>query len=119
MQAVFEHLEFRLASHDVLSLKRAATAAITVIKGSVWITQDGSLLDHVLLSGQTMRVEGDASLVVAALSAAQVSIAAPRRGHGAGGHAIRIGRSLVAWYLRLSRRARWNVAARGGVAAAL
>ena len=111
MQAVFEQLEFRLGSRDVISVTRAAAAAITVMAGSVWVTQDGNARDHVLLRGQTLRVSGNALLVVAALAPAQVSISAPQRTHGP---ATRLARRLGAWYLRWSRRLRAAKSPAGG-----
>lgn len=103
MHAVFEQLEFRLASRDVVSVRRAASAAITVLTGSVWVTQEGSARDHVLLRGQTLRVDGDERLVVAALAPSQVSISGPRRPRGA---MARWARDAAAWTLRRSRRLR-------------
>lgn len=111
MQAVFEQLEFRLGAHDVVSVQRAATAAITVLTGSVWVTQEGSARDHVLLRGQTLRIDGDAPLVVAALAPAQVSISGPREPRGI---ARRWGRWVAAWYLRRTRRLRTASSALGG-----
>lgn len=116
MQAVFEQLEFRLQSRDVVSVKRAAAAAITVLTGSVWVTQDGNARDHVLLRGQTLRVRGNGSLVVAALAPAQVAISAPPHPHGP---LTRLARHLAAWYLRVSRRLAAAGAAKNVVGGAL
>jgi Protein of unknown function (DUF2917) len=112
MQAVFEQLEFRLGARDVVSVRRAAAAAITVLTGSVWVTQEGNARDHVLLRGQTLRVEGNAALMVAALAPAQVSISAARQARP---NAARWRRSIAAWYLRRSRRLRAAHSPLGGV----
>lgn len=103
MQAVFNHLEFRLGHNQVFALSRAASAAITVIKGSVWITQDGDLNDHILGAWQSLRVCGDAQVVVAAMSPARVSVDAPRPPRAL---AARLARRAMAWYLKAARRSR-------------
>ena len=102
MQAVFNHLELRLGRHEIFALSRAASAAITALKGNVWITQDGDANDHVLSAGQTFRVSGDAAVVVTALSKASVSVNSTTRAHG---RLARAARSALAWYLRFARRA--------------
>ena len=79
MQAVFNHLEFHLGARDAFAIDRAAAAAITVLCGSIWVTQDGKLADHVLKAGQTLKVSGDAAILVSALTPAQVSVDAPAR----------------------------------------
>ena len=101
MQAVFNHLEFRLGHNESFALRRAARVAITALKGSVWITQDGDINDHVLGAGQTFRVSGDGPVVVAALTRASVSVDSPARDRGL---FARAGRSGFAWYLRFARR---------------
>ncbi len=101
MQAIFNHLEFRIGHNEVVAIDRAASALITALKGSVWITQDGDAVDHVLSAGESYRVGGDAQVVVAALTVASVSI---DRARSARGPVARIGRSAMALYLRLARR---------------
>ena len=109
MQAVFDQIDLRLNYNDVLTLRRAAAAAITVATGSIWITQHGKAQDHVLSAGQRLTVEGDAPVVVAALSAARLTVAAPR--HERAG-AVHRSRQFKAWFLRLMRRMRARAAVR-------
>ncbi len=74
MQAVFNHLDFCLNFQESFSLKHAARIAVTVKRGSVWVTQDGHLEDHILEAGQTLFIRDDDSVVFSALNAAQVAI---------------------------------------------
>ena len=74
MQAVFNHLDFFLNMQESFSLKRAARTAVTVKRGSVWVTQDGKPEDHVLQAGQTLRIHGDETVIVSALSASEIEL---------------------------------------------
>ena len=114
MQAVFNHLEFRLGAQEGFALDHAAAAAIRVIKGNVWITQDGMAADHVVGAGQSFKVDGNAGLWLSALSPARLSIDAAR-------HPPALPRRLLrraqAWYLRIHRLgARWMARQRSPVA---
>ena len=99
MQAVFNHLDFFLNMQESFSLKRAARTAVTVKHGSVWVTQDGKLEDHVLQAGQTLRIHGDETVIVSALSAAEIEL---DEGHRRG-LVERTWRGLKAAYLHLYR----------------
>jgi hypothetical protein len=109
MQATFDHLEFRLGARDAFTLSQAATAAITVVCGSVWVTQDGLACDHVLKTGDTLRVAGDELVLLSALTPSQVNVMAPRRLPGV---ATRTLRWLMAIYLRRARSAALRASAR-------
>ncbi len=113
MQAAFNHLEFRLGAQGGLALDHAAAAAITVISGNVWITQDGRYADHVLEAGQTLKVRGNAALWLSALSPARLSVDA---GVSKGGMLRRLGRNLLARYLWLGRRGVRRMSHRGSLA---
>ena len=99
MQAVFNHLDFFLNIQETFSLKHAARTAVTVKRGTVWVTQDGKREDHVLQAGQTLRIDGDETVIVSALSASEIELDEGRRR----GLAERIGRGLKAAYLHLYR----------------
>ena len=101
MQAVFGHLDFFLNLQESVSLKRAAHTAVTVKRGSVWVTQDGNREDYVLEAGQTWRIEGDATVIVSALHASEIALDEGRRR----GWAQQLGRNWMARYLRWVRRA--------------
>ena len=72
MQAVFNHLDFFLNIQETFSLKHAARTAVTVKRGSVWVTQDGNREDYVLEAGQSLRIAGDETVIVSALRASEV-----------------------------------------------
>lgn len=111
MQAVFNHLDFFLNMQETFSLKNAARTAVTVKRGSVWVTQDGKLEDHVLLAGQTLRIHGNETVIVSALRASEVALdERPRRALPA-----RTLRNFFAAYLRWvrSRAARGRMARSG------
>ena len=96
MQAVFNHLDFSLNKKETFSLKRAARTAVTVKRGSVWVTQAGHLQDHVLEEGQRLFIRDDDGVLFLALRAAEISVdGAGRRGAFARGW-----RRLQAAYLR-------------------
>ena len=101
MQAVITHLDFFLNIQESFSLRHAARGAVSVKRGSVWLTQDGNPEDYVLEAGQSLRIAGDATVIVSALSASEVVLdGLPRRGW-----AQRVGRSLLAAYVRWGRQA--------------
>ena len=111
MQAVFNHLDFFLNMQETFSLKHAARTAVTVKRGTVWVTQDGNLKDHVLQAGQTMRIQGNETVIVSALRASELALdESPRRSL-----AERTWRTFFAAYLRWarSRSARFRVARAG------
>ena len=96
MQAVFSHLDFFLNFQETFSLQRAARTAVTVKRGSVWVTQDGRREDVVLVAGQTLRIDGDQTVIVSALGPAEVALDEGRRR----GPLMRTWRALLAFYLR-------------------
>ena len=101
MQAVFNHLDFFLNIPETFSLTHAARTAMTVKRGSVWVTQDGNREDYVLEAGQSLRITGDETVIVSALRASEVALdEMPQRGR-----AQRFGRSLLTIYLRWGRHA--------------
>ncbi len=101
MQAVITHLDFFLNVQESFSLRHAARGAVSVKRGSVWLTQDGNPEDYVLEAGQSLRIAGDETVIVSALRASEVVLdGLPQRGW-----AQRLGRSLLALYLRWGRHA--------------
>ena len=106
MQAVFNHLDFFLNFQETFSLKHAARTAITVKRGTVWVTQDGHREDHVLEAGQTLVIRDDDAVVFSEMRPSEVAIQEGRR-HGV---MARVWRPLKAQYLRTlrARAAQWR-----------
>ena len=106
MQAVFNHLDFFLNLQETFSLKHAAHTAVTVKRGTVWVTQDGHQEDHVLEAGQTMLIRDDDTVLFSAMCPAELEIQEGRR------HNIlaRWWRGLQVRYLRMqrTREAAWR-----------
>ncbi len=99
MQAVFNHLDFFLNKQDSFSLSHAAGTAVTVRRGSVWVTQDGHREDHVLEAGQRLVIRDGDGVLISALHCAEVTVDAGKK-RGALARAWRI---LLAAYLRRFR----------------
>ena len=99
MQAVFNHLDFFLNKQDSFSLSRAAGTAVTVKRGSVWVTQDGHQEDHVLEAGQRLVIRDGAGVLISALHSAEVTVDGGNRR----GALARAWRGLLAAYLRSFR----------------
>ena len=96
MQAVFNHLDFFLNKQESFSLQHAAGAAVTVKRGSVWVTQAGHREDHVLEAGQRLLIRAADGVHFSALRSAEITVDSvqPR------GALARLGRTLQASYLR-------------------
>lgn len=79
MQAVFNHLDFFLNKQDSFSLSRAAGTAVTVKRGSVWVTQVGHREDHVLEAGQRLVIRDGDGVLISALHCAEVTVDAGKQ----------------------------------------
>lgn len=101
MQATFNTAELSLNKGQTMELGAAARSVITGICGAVWLTRDGDLNDRVLGPGQSLTVNADSHVLLSALGDARVRIEQKPARHS--GHASRIGRGLLARYLRLLR----------------
>lgn len=96
MQAVFNHLDFFLNKQESFSLSRAAGSAVTVKRGSVWVTQAGHLEDHVLQAGQRLFIRDGDGVHISALRCAEVTVDGGKQR----GALARAWRRLQAAYLR-------------------
>ena len=96
MQAVFKHLDFFLNQQEAFSLSRATGTAVTVKRGSVWVTQAGDPEDHVLEAGQRLFIRDAGSVHFSALRPAEILV----DGGSRRGALARTWRKLQAAYLR-------------------
>ncbi len=101
MQVAFNHLDFLLGPNGTLAVRRPGHMAVTVKRGSVWLTQDAHLEDHVLQAGQSLRIRDSEPVVLSALQASEIEL---REGRSRGQMVRRL-RSVAAWVLRTSRPA--------------
>ena len=74
MQAVFNHLDFFLNAQESFSLSRATGSAVTVKRGSVWVTLAGDYKDHVLEAGQRLFIRDAGSVHFSALRPAEIMV---------------------------------------------
>ena len=64
----------QLKHNDFLRLRGARGAAIEVVDGRVWITEDGREADSFLDAGRSYRVHGDGLVLVGAESTTEVRL---------------------------------------------
>ena len=69
-----------LSFHDFLRLRSARGAAIEVLAGTVWITENGADGDAFLRAGRSYRVRGGGLVVVGAEGCARVAVRGPQPG---------------------------------------
>ena len=67
-----------LEDQQVLSLTDAKGMALRVTKGTLWVTQEGDAMDHILKSGDTLLVRHGGRTLITALAGA-AALAATRR----------------------------------------
>jgi len=51
---------------------------VHVLKGEVWLTEEGSAKDHVLVAGQSFRLERDGAAIVYSFRRSTLSLSAPQ-----------------------------------------
>jgi len=66
----------KLDQHSTLKLNEARGACVFVHWGSVWITQQGDIRDHIVQSGESFPIAGSSKAIVTSLSDAGVSVMA-------------------------------------------
>jgi hypothetical protein len=112
MNAAFDQASMDMGSHQTLRLYDAAGASVRVVKGAVWVTQDGDARDIVLRPGELFTLDRPGLAVLESLEASQLVIGAPaqpRRARpavptqsAAGSPSMRMPRR---WYVGTSRLA--------------
>lgn len=101
MQATFHTAELSLHKGQTLELGAMARGVITGLAGAVWLTRDGDLNDRVLQPGQSLTVARDDHVLISAFGEARLRVEQKELRHS---DAARLGRNLLALYLRLARR---------------
>jgi hypothetical protein len=61
---------------DVLSIRNASGALVTVDRGTAWLTQDGDRRDIVLEAGSSFRLDRGGVAVVSAVTATELTVTA-------------------------------------------
>lgn len=70
-------IHLHLKPRQIVSLPQTRGARISVMSGSVWITEDRDLNDIILLSGQSHIGHGPGSMLIYGLTDADVDIEDP------------------------------------------
>lgn len=74
MEVDLQYACTRIAPRQPLRLTDAKDAAVMVIWGQVWITQEGDSEDHIVRTGETKRLDRNGLTLIQALEDAAVSI---------------------------------------------
>ena len=69
-----------LATGETLSILDGVATRIRIDSGEVWITEEGSFIDHILRAGQRYTFDRPGLAIVAARAASRVTLYAPRMG---------------------------------------
>ena len=69
-----------MAKGDMLSVTDGEATTIRIDRGCVWITEEGSVIDHVLEAGQRYTFDRPGVALVAAQNDVRVTLLAPRVG---------------------------------------
>jgi hypothetical protein len=99
MNADSTTLTRQLAKGEILRLPQAAGSAVACLQGSLWVTEDADPLDHVLESGQCLRLQRPGTTLVMALAPTRLRVtpARARPGRGAGAAARLFDRLAMGW----------------------
>ena len=69
-----------LAPGETLSVLNGEATTIRIDRGEVWITEEGSFVDHILRAGHRYTFDRPGLAIVAAQVASRVTLYAPRMG---------------------------------------
>jgi hypothetical protein len=69
-----------IARGELLAITDGEATTIRIDRGEVWISEEGSYIDHVLCAGQAYTVESSGVALVAAQKDSRVTLFAPRVG---------------------------------------
>jgi len=85
-----------LVRGESLTVVDGAASTIRIDRGEVWLTEHGSLIDHVLVAGQSYTFDRPGMAIVAAQVDSHVTVFAPHEGPPP----VRIATSLRTLYTR-------------------
>ncbi len=75
MRLDLENLPVNLARGSGLNVDDANGVNVRILRGSVWLTQEGSLDDFFLNAGDSHRLDGDGRVIISAEGRADATIA--------------------------------------------
>lgn len=76
MKADSTTLPRQLAKGEILRLSHAAGRAVVCLQGSLWVTEEADSKDHVLESGQCLRLQRPGTTLLMALAPTRLRITA-------------------------------------------
>jgi len=68
-----------LGMDNLLRVQDGAGVLVSVLRGRVWITQEGDWQDTFLVAGECFRIERDGLTLVHGLQASALTLSAPRQ----------------------------------------
>jgi hypothetical protein len=77
MNDVIRHA-LQLAHGNLLRIEAGKGLLVTVVRGEIWLTEEGERDDYILTQGQSHRLERPGLCLVYAWETSELSLAAPR-----------------------------------------
>jgi len=68
---------FEFSNRQILRLTQAQGSTVVCLAGSLWLTRDHCLKDHVLEAGDEYRIDSTETVIVQALSGARLRVLTP------------------------------------------
>ena len=68
---------FGMARGSMLRIEDGVGVQVRVLEGEVWLTQEGSATDHMLLAGQSFRIDRPGLSIAQAFKHSLVSLSSP------------------------------------------
>jgi hypothetical protein len=100
--------ELALRPHQAVPVEAAPGTIVRCLEGTIWLTQDALLNDHILIPGTRFVSESDGKIVLSSMDGASVArVYTPGCNDQASlGHGLQIDSGVVARVEREARRAR-------------
>jgi ferric-dicitrate binding protein FerR (iron transport regulator) len=68
-----------LGEGNLLRIDDGAGVLVSVLRGAIWITQEGDRRDVLLAAGQSVRIENDGLTLIQGLAPSALTLSAPRQ----------------------------------------